>query len=193
MTESMFDGLAKVVDELPEMDIRLLKTLGIFDYVVEFSTESDRGAAILSICVFEDFLTKLLRWRLGKMGDAYGKDLAPRGRLGVTIKSCGLMHLMSADEMEDARRLVKIRNEFAHKLASRMTFEDAWVKNELNQLKVLPREMPDAHKRKAKIRYLVALYQIQIHAMFRFAALPELDYAAEYSVKGANAWSGLAS
>ena len=156
-----------------------LKFLRIDDYIVEFGDESDRGCAILAACVLEDFLWASLHWRLGQMADSFIKELAPRRRLNVTISSCGLVGIMSRDEMEDARRLVRIRNSFAHKLTKRLTFEDEVIVNELRQIKLLNRVISKESHLTGKRWYLFSMATLQLHVAQRFVLLDQMCYAEE--------------
>jgi hypothetical protein len=170
----------KATDGQESFGRRMLKFIRVFDYIHEFERETDRGFAILAICVLEDFLVASINWRLGELGDKFERPLAPRGRMSVTINSCGLLGILSLDEMADLHRLVRIRNDFAHKLTKILTFDDPQIKNELRQLKILDRAISSKTELSARDRFYFSMAAVQFNCTRRFVLMERMSYALEF-------------
>lgn len=83
-------------------------------YLDEFERESDRGCAVLVLCALEDLLIQAIKSRLPKCSNDEFRNLAPLGRLSVTISNAFLLGVLSEKERADFSLLVKVRNKFAH-------------------------------------------------------------------------------
>lgn len=83
-------------------------------YIDEFARESDRGCAVLVLCTLEDLLIQAIKSRLPSCSNDEFRNLAPLGRLSVTITNAFLLGVLSEKERADFLLLVKVRNKFAH-------------------------------------------------------------------------------
>lgn len=83
-------------------------------YMAEFERESDRGCAVLVLCTLEDLLIQAIKSRLPNCSNDEFRNLAPLGRLSVTISNAFLLGVLSEKERADFSILVKVRNKFAH-------------------------------------------------------------------------------
>ncbi|KAI2693250.1 hypothetical protein [Pseudomonas sp. TNT3] len=83
-------------------------------YLREFESESDRGCAVLMLCALEDLLLQAIRCRLPECSNEEFRNLAPLGRLSLTISNAFVLGVLSERERADFLLLVKVRNKFAH-------------------------------------------------------------------------------
>lgn len=105
----------------------------------EFIEESDRGVAILMLCVLEEDLKKLFQALVAvEGGDVRG--LAPAGRLSSSIENAVLLGLLRVEEASTFLQLAKVRNQFAHNATQRFSFEVAPVRDFVDAI-VLPLAM----------------------------------------------------
>lgn len=91
-------------------------------FVGEFREESNRGCAVLVLCVLEESLRAII----GRVVTDPNSDLrsfAPPGRLSVTIESAYLLGVLSHRERAAFQTMIKIRNAFAHKALTDLTFD----------------------------------------------------------------------
>lgn len=94
----------------------------ITSFVDEFSGESDRGCAVLVLCVLEDLLIETVKHRLPVCSNEELRSIAPFGRLSTTVSNAFLIGAISKRERDELYRLIKIRNKFAHKALERLSF-----------------------------------------------------------------------
>lgn len=94
----------------------------------EFASESDRGCAILTVCFLEETLIKLFSKVLPD-GDASVRTFMPRGRLSLGLETASALGFISEPNVSNIKRILKVRNIFAHKLMEGLTFESADIKN----------------------------------------------------------------
>ncbi|WP_336089973.1 hypothetical protein [Pseudomonas sp. CGJS7] len=88
----------------------------------EFRDESDRGCAVLAVCVLEEMLATIVVKAVSGAKLAR-QNLAPPGRLSLAIENAEMLGLIGADEAKSFKALVKIRNEFAHGVKEGLTFQ----------------------------------------------------------------------
>lgn len=99
-------------------DYEVMNTL-----IDEFHAESDRGCAVLVMCVLEDFLLDAITKRLPASSKDMLRNIAPPGRLSSTLSNAYLLGLVSTNERHEFEVLIKIRNKFAHAALQKLTFE----------------------------------------------------------------------
>lgn len=103
----------------------------------EFSGESDRGCAILTLCLLEECLAALFSALLpGGSDDA--KHFMPKGRLSLGITNAEKLGLLDKRTADSFRLLVEIRNTFAHGIMSNVTFQTTSILAKVSRL-----AMPD--------------------------------------------------
>ncbi|MEX5532047.1 hypothetical protein [Pseudomonas syringae] len=88
----------------------------------EFHDESDRGCAVITICVLEEKLLELLEARVPKCSASELRNLAPLGRLSLSVDNAYLVGVLSERNRTEFKQLIKIRNMFAHKPLEGLSF-----------------------------------------------------------------------
>lgn len=94
----------------------------INSFIDEFKGESDRGCAVLVLCVLEDLLIETVKHRLPVCSNDELRSIAPFGRLSTTVSNAFLIGAVSKRERDELYRLIKIRNKFAHKALEGLSF-----------------------------------------------------------------------
>lgn len=94
----------------------------------EFASESDRGCAVLTVCLLEETLIKLFSKVLPD-GDTLVHTFMPRGRLALGVDTAAALGLIPKPNLLNIKKILKVRNIFAHKLMEGLTFESTDVKN----------------------------------------------------------------
>jgi hypothetical protein len=89
----------------------------------EFHGESDRGCAVLVLCVLEELLHGMIRCRVVDPADDSIRYLAPRGRLSVSVEVAVQLGLLNKRQAKSFLGLVKVRNKFAHGVMRGLTFD----------------------------------------------------------------------
>lgn len=103
-------------------------------FVEEFQAESDRGAAILPLCVLEQMLREGLAARLLIADKETMRRLAPRGSLTVLARNCRVVGLITASELKCIEDLGEIRGKFAHAALLKLSFDTASVAQLIDKL-----------------------------------------------------------
>jgi hypothetical protein len=98
--------------------------------------ESDRGCAVLTICVLEECLRRVFSSIL-PLGKSAAKHFVPRGRLSLAADSAHKLGILNDSLHETFTLLIQIRNTFVHGLSSELTFNSAPIESKVRQL-VLP-------------------------------------------------------
>ncbi|WP_185821649.1 hypothetical protein [Xanthomonas sp. GW] len=99
----------------------------------EFSGESDRGCAILTVCLLEEGLAHLLGALLpGGLKDA--KQFMPKGRLSMGIINSHRLGLISDEVASNLRLLIEIRNSFAHGILDNVSFRSEHIRTKVLKL-----------------------------------------------------------
>lgn len=88
----------------------------------EFREESDRGCAVLVMCVLEDCLQDMIRALVPDPEAKLGR-LVP-GSAGAAIEVARLLGLLSPRQASSFGQLAAIRNRFAHSVMERLTFDE---------------------------------------------------------------------
>jgi len=147
----------------------------------EFKSESDRGCAVLVMCVLEDSLRALI----GRVVADPGSDLrnfAPRGRLAVAIDSAVLLGQLSQREAVCFRKLAGIRNAFAHKALLKLTFDASPIADHCRDLEMpisssaWPERPADLTHRQ---KFLMASAMLQIAISVRTEHAARLQQASD--------------
>lgn len=99
----------------------------------ELSKESDRGCAILSLCLLEESLAVLISALLPG-GAADAKHFLPRGRLSTGIANAHKLGLIDNSTVATFKLLVEIRNIFAHGILTNVSFDTDSVRMKVSQL-----------------------------------------------------------
>ena len=89
-------------------------------FASEFHQESDRGCAVLVVCVIEEALQNLIKAFV--VDPAKASHFAPKGRLSFAIESAKLLGLISDHQAKCISGLVDVRNKFAHGAMENRTF-----------------------------------------------------------------------
>lgn len=101
----------------------------------EFSKESDRGCAILTVCLLEETLAQLFR-KVLPGGESDAKHFMPRGRLAMGVGNAKALGLINEDMAANFKLVLEIRNTFAHKLLEGISFQSEEIRSKVNQLKL---------------------------------------------------------
>lgn len=102
----------------------------------EFRSESDRGCAVLTVCLLEKALANVFAQVLPGREPA-ARIFMPRGRLSVGISNAKALGLIADPNTTNLGLILKIRNAFAHKLMDGRTFESTEIRS-LSMMLILP-------------------------------------------------------
>jgi DNA-binding MltR family transcriptional regulator len=106
----------------------------------EVQSESQRAMAILSVAILDEALTCLLRTTLlpctSSTDPLFDGSYAPLGSFSTKIDFANRMGLITPDVSQSLHLVRRIRNEFAHNIAS-CSFEHAEIRNRVRELKRL--------------------------------------------------------
>jgi hypothetical protein len=97
-------------------------------YMKDFTQESDRGCAVLMMCVLEEALIDAIRSKLPVCSSEELRNFAPPGRLSATIVNAYLLGILSDKERSDIQILSKVRNKFAHAALNNLSFNHHDIK-----------------------------------------------------------------
>lgn len=101
----------------------------------EFQSESDRGCAVLTVCLLEEMLANVFAKVLPE-GRTAARDFMPRGRLSAGVKNARALGLLAEPNLTNLSLIIKIRNEFAHRLLDGLSFESTEIRSRCLALKV---------------------------------------------------------
>lgn len=94
----------------------------------EFRDESDRGCAVLVMCLLEEALRDYLLAFVVDPEMSIGR-LMPKGGLGAGIESALLLGLLNKRQAKSFQTLANVRNKFAHGVFERLTFETPEIRS----------------------------------------------------------------
>jgi len=120
-----------MADSMPQAEIDQLDR-----FLQQFSSESDRGAALTAGAMLEDRLGEILRTFLvdspeaSKLLDGFN---APLGTLSARILAACSLGLIDDDEYREMQTIRRIRNKFAHEWSD-LSFEAQSIKDLCSQL-----------------------------------------------------------
>jgi hypothetical protein len=133
---SMGKGMALDIDELVNHPVVQMSSR-YSQFIETLASESDRGCAVLALCVLEDLARDAILRRIGVFGDKMLDRLCPRGAWGVTTESLHMLGIISVHERVDLLLLIKIRNEFAHRALEDLSFDTQHVASRIDQLNLM--------------------------------------------------------
>ena len=108
----------------------------------EFSTESDRAAALVAAALLDENLESLLRAYMVSDQDEVEHLLGTSLQsLGARLRACYCLGLISHDEADDLRVIKTVRNHFAHNL--HVSFDDPTVVKNCARFKLVHRVVPE--------------------------------------------------
>jgi len=124
----------------------------------EFDSESDRGCAVLTVCLLEETLVTVFASVLPGGGQA-ARNFIPRGRLSAGVENAEALGLISAPHTTNMRGILKIRNAFAHKLLDGLAFESPEIRAHVMQLTLpnldgVSKETRDRFENVSRERYM---------------------------------------
>lgn len=107
------------------------------EFLAEFQSETDRGAALVGAALLDQRLLDTLKAFL--VDDKISAGLleganAPLGTLDARTRAAYAMGLIDGHEFEETNLIRKIRNEFAHRVHG-TTFEDPRIKELCRKIK----------------------------------------------------------
>lgn len=148
----------------------------------ELQDESDRGCAILIVCLLEESLRDLIKALLPNENAKIDR-LAPKGALGIAIENAVLLGLLSERQGASFSGLVKVRNRFAHGLLEGLSFDSPEISSVINSV---PKAIPWPEDEKLnndtnRGRYLMeagilfTLMTIKAHATSRLSQAVDFD------------------
>lgn len=145
------------------------------DLVKEFALESDRGCAVLTICMLEEMLLDLIQARLPECDKSELRNMAPYGRLSASVDNAYLLGVLCERDRSEFKRLIKIRNLFAHRPLSNLSFANSEVVDMCNNL-VLSDVFIEFRTENSRQRYMfsvIVLYLSMHHELnFRVKRIP---------------------
>ena len=130
-----------------------------YDYQIELSEESDRGAAILAAANFEEWLSSIISGYFAKLNSELKRKLFENGALSTfsAIIDFGFaLGIYDKDTLDKLHVIKKIRNKFAHSTEP-MRFENATILGMCQKL-----DKGDAsNSDNPRTKYLKYLVQVQ--------------------------------
>lgn len=93
------------------------------DFTLEFKGESDRGCAVLVLCVLEEHLQEMFRALIVLGTEKHVANLSPPGALQRALQNAQLLGLLSQRQSRSFGALANVRNAFAHRPMQKLTFE----------------------------------------------------------------------
>jgi mannitol operon repressor len=131
-----------------EEDVRYLS-----EFLSEFQSETDRGAALVGAALIDDRLERLLRSHFldcKESSELLDGANAPLGTFSARIKTAYCLGLITELECRECDIIRRVRNEFAHRLHG-LTFEDQEVHDLCNDLQA---NTPDGERFRGDARQL---------------------------------------
>jgi hypothetical protein len=161
-------------------DTKLADGFGRYNQFVDaFHTESDRGVAVLSMCVLEEIVREGVAKRLGPYKERLMPTLAPRGRWSTLADCAWMLGVLSAADRADLLILVDIRNRFAHRALQDLSFDHPDVVHQVGRLKVSERfdleHDGEMSNRTEFMNAVAALYFFVKFRLERHEVLPEAE------------------
>ncbi len=117
----MVDGKSMSPEQVKELN----------DFLKEFLTESDRGAALLGGAMLDNLLQQVLTQcfieEKGIVKGLFDNAAGPLSTFSAKTKMAYCLGLISRDEYDNINNIRAIRNEFAHKIHG-LAFDDKKIK-----------------------------------------------------------------
>ena len=139
----------------------------------------DRVVAIVSAALLEGRIDAVLSVRLlddgqGEFRKAFLSDTRVMGSLGAKNQLAFALGIYSEDAMKDVRQIAKVRNAFAHKLATK-SFDESPIRDHCQNLKLVDRYVFDRDVDGSKIQWIKGLTQ-QMEDRDRIMAIPRMRF-----------------
>jgi len=112
----------------------------------EFEEESDRGCAVLTVCLLEEALARLFSKVLAG-GERAAKHFMPKGRLSVGVANAHALGLLNDLAVDNFKLILEIRNIFAHKLLTNVSFRSEAIKSKIKALQLPNMDEVPEHKK----------------------------------------------
>ncbi|MBP5969916.1 hypothetical protein [Pseudomonas iridis] len=129
-------------------------------FLEAFKGESDRGAAVLTLCVLEEVLKEAIKRRLPDPPNSKYKDavdnFSPKGRLSASTVNAYMLGVLSKHHLDNFGLLIDVRNKFAHQALSDLSFDEKNIKNWVRDLKLDDK----GPKLEGRNRFLIAATEI---------------------------------
>lgn len=142
----------------------------------EFHTESDRGCAILTVCLIEEVLLSVFAKVLPAEKNS-ARDFMPPGRLSLGVSNAAALGLITEPEITNLKLILKIRNTFAHKLLDGLRFDSPQIKEYVLKL-TLPNLDGLTEETKIKIQSIPRARYMEVFG-YAVAALERVAYIAK--------------
>lgn len=101
----------------------------------EFLAESDRGCAVLTVCLIEETLAALFE-KVLPTKEVSARHFMPPGRLRQGLESAIALGLVTEPTATNIRLILSVRNTFAHKLLSGLSFESPEVRDHVMKMQL---------------------------------------------------------
>jgi hypothetical protein len=109
------------------------KLQGMGHVAEEFHKESDRGCAVLVLCLLEEYLRDMIRAHLPGAPAKLGSFAKP-GQLALATENAVLVGIITQRQADAFNALAKVRNKFAHGLFKGRTFETPEIKTLIDSI-----------------------------------------------------------
>lgn len=127
----VFYDLESAMDSLPA-DLRgNLRRMQ--DVSEEFHKETDRGCAVLVLCLLEEYLREMIRAHLPGSPKKLGAFAKP-GQLALAVENAVLVGIITQRQADAINSLAKVRNRFAHGVVSGRSFETQEIKTLIDNI-----------------------------------------------------------
>ncbi len=155
-------------------------TLRFGRFVEEFREESDRGCAVLVLCVLEEQLHGMFSAFLPD-GDKRLHNFAPRGSYARSLENAESLGLLSPKQCACFKSLVAARNKFAHNAIERMSFDAEPIRAMVLGIRP-PVDFPKGVKPvddSVRTHFLMLAATLWMIMMFKTPEIQRLAYAGE--------------
>lgn len=143
-------------------------------FLQEFRSESDRGCAVLVLCVLEDILRDIF---LALVADPDAKldTLMPPGEISIATENAVLLGLINKEEAQLLRGLAGARNAFAHGAWSNLKFDSPKVASRIgNLVAVLPMSREYLKSKSPREQFVIHAFLLHSALMYRYAEAKRL-------------------
>lgn len=154
------------VNQYSTLDLHTLQEEHARDWVVALqSYDSDRTLIIISMCVLDNLLKKLIKSILipHRKSEVLFKDEHLLQTASAKINMAFFLGLIPTICYEDLITMNRIRNIFAHSMTAKMTFENERVYSLLLKFNLGPRNMGDA--KMPRWRFIITTQQLIDHLL----------------------------
>lgn len=151
-------------------------------FAEEFRDESDRGCAVLVMCVLEDSLHDMFKGLLVSEGGHALSNLAPPGGLKKTLENAVALGLLSERQRRAFKALADVRNKFAHRPLQKLTFENPDIAALLRSAPLaahLP--MATASDQTARTHFLLSAAILWVLMTFKIPKIQRLNAEVDYT------------